>query len=286
MSSEQPYPGYKELNSYLNERGNKSYWSFLLRYRDTIVAAVAPGISDDTQPHDLDTYWSRTFLNEAEILLNENDNDFNELKDQKEKIAVYESEILHLQRDLTAIQNWARLQDEGDNDDDDGDDGDIAGGSQTKRKRVISIDDDDDDMIIDTDERRKSKGKGRKVPVYEDDNASSSIQQNNDDNDMIDDYGDDGDNDDANNPTIASSTSTATATTTTTTTTPPPESPYNFRSNRKKTYDNVHVPKKRRTKKLLRQRQRIPSRPSPSYDNEDNDDSMDICTRCPVHCPV
>ncbi|KAF0482709.1 hypothetical protein F8M41_023392 [Gigaspora margarita] len=37
MSSEQLYPGYRELTSYLNEYKNKSLWSFLLRCRDAIA---------------------------------------------------------------------------------------------------------------------------------------------------------------------------------------------------------------------------------------------------------
>ncbi|CAG8548399.1 13054_t:CDS:2, partial [Dentiscutata heterogama] len=75
MTSEQKYPGYEKLTSYL-KRDKKSFWGFLHRCRDTIVTTA----SATSRWHDLDTSWCDRFLAEAKELLNSND--FNNLKIQ------------------------------------------------------------------------------------------------------------------------------------------------------------------------------------------------------------
>ncbi|CAG8519976.1 3422_t:CDS:2 [Diversispora eburnea] len=76
MTSEQKYPGYEELTSYLTRSRDKSFWSFLLYCRDAIVATTSP----TSRWYDLDNFWYKCFLVEAKELLNQND--FNNLEKQ------------------------------------------------------------------------------------------------------------------------------------------------------------------------------------------------------------
>ncbi|CAG8718589.1 11365_t:CDS:1, partial [Racocetra persica] len=63
MISEQKYPGYEEITSYLT-RHKKSFWGFLLCHRDTIVNITSP-ISRRQDP---EGDWVRNFLLEARKL--------------------------------------------------------------------------------------------------------------------------------------------------------------------------------------------------------------------------
>ncbi|CAG8515923.1 14008_t:CDS:2 [Acaulospora morrowiae] len=58
--SEQKYPGYKELTSYLTRHKNRSLWSFLILYRDAIVATTP----EDSCEKDLDNLWAGRFTQE------------------------------------------------------------------------------------------------------------------------------------------------------------------------------------------------------------------------------
>ncbi|CAG8640386.1 765_t:CDS:2, partial [Acaulospora morrowiae] len=64
MTSQQKYPGYEELSSYLTQSKNKSFWSFLLRYRDAIVATTLA----DSRWRNLDNSWATNFIEEARKL--------------------------------------------------------------------------------------------------------------------------------------------------------------------------------------------------------------------------
>jgi hypothetical protein len=76
MTSEQKYPGYEELTSYLTQSKDKSFWSFLLRCRDTIVATTPT----TSRRKNLDNTWIQYFLTEAKELLNPNE--FNNLSNK------------------------------------------------------------------------------------------------------------------------------------------------------------------------------------------------------------
>jgi len=61
------YIGYTELVEYLKQRQNKSFWGFLLRYRDVVVDfSMSSSVTSCWQ--DLDNFWTRKFLKEAEEL--------------------------------------------------------------------------------------------------------------------------------------------------------------------------------------------------------------------------
>ncbi|CAG8664140.1 7567_t:CDS:1, partial [Diversispora eburnea] len=66
MSTErnEKYPGYKELISYLNQSGKKSFYYFLRHYRDVIVANT----SATSREQDLEGTWVGNFLLEARKL--------------------------------------------------------------------------------------------------------------------------------------------------------------------------------------------------------------------------
>ncbi|CAG8743645.1 20270_t:CDS:2, partial [Racocetra persica] len=76
MSSEQKYPGYEELTSYLTRSRDKSFWGFLHRCRDTIVTTT----SATSLGRDLDKSWCDHFL--AEVKERFNQNDFNNIEKQ------------------------------------------------------------------------------------------------------------------------------------------------------------------------------------------------------------
>ncbi|CAG8739333.1 4471_t:CDS:2, partial [Acaulospora morrowiae] len=59
------------ITSYLNQRRNKSFWGFLCRYRDTIVATT----STTSAWRGLNDSWSERFLAESKGLLNPTDFD-------------------------------------------------------------------------------------------------------------------------------------------------------------------------------------------------------------------
>ncbi|CAG8465645.1 14585_t:CDS:2 [Cetraspora pellucida] len=61
MTSEQNYPGYEELTSYLTRSRDKSFWGFLHRCRDTIVTTA----SATSRRQDLDDNWATNFIREA-----------------------------------------------------------------------------------------------------------------------------------------------------------------------------------------------------------------------------
>ncbi|CAG8690913.1 18219_t:CDS:2, partial [Acaulospora morrowiae] len=65
MTSEQKYPGYEELSSYLTQSKNKSFWGFLLRCRDAIIATTLA----DSRWKDLDDKWATNFITEARTLV-------------------------------------------------------------------------------------------------------------------------------------------------------------------------------------------------------------------------
>ncbi|CAG8629287.1 5568_t:CDS:2, partial [Diversispora eburnea] len=64
MTSEQKYPGYDELTSYLMRSRGKSFYYFLRHYRDAIVSAT----SATFLWRDLDKTWCDRFLAEARKL--------------------------------------------------------------------------------------------------------------------------------------------------------------------------------------------------------------------------
>ncbi|CAG8660880.1 7973_t:CDS:1, partial [Diversispora eburnea] len=68
MSSEQNYPGYEALRTYLTRSRDKSFWGFLHRCRDTIVATT----SATSFWRDLNNSWCERFLEEAKKILNSN----------------------------------------------------------------------------------------------------------------------------------------------------------------------------------------------------------------------
>ncbi|CAG8432885.1 4714_t:CDS:2 [Diversispora eburnea] len=61
MSSEQNYLGYEALITYLTRSRNKSFWGFLRRCRDAIVATT----SATSHWVDLDNLWAARFMHEA-----------------------------------------------------------------------------------------------------------------------------------------------------------------------------------------------------------------------------
>ncbi|CAG8773750.1 23950_t:CDS:2, partial [Dentiscutata erythropus] len=64
MTSEQKYPGYEELTSYLTRSRDKSFWGFLHRCRDTIVTTT----SATSRRQDLEATWVSNFLLETRKL--------------------------------------------------------------------------------------------------------------------------------------------------------------------------------------------------------------------------
>ncbi|RIA87245.1 hypothetical protein C1645_828034 [Glomus cerebriforme] len=74
---ENGYIGREELVSYLRERRNKSYCSFLSLYRSTIINSLSEVPSEDWR--DLDSCWSSRFLCEAEVI---DQNNFNSLDEK------------------------------------------------------------------------------------------------------------------------------------------------------------------------------------------------------------
>ena len=61
------YIGFTELVEYLKLRQNKSFWGFLLRYREVVVdSLMSSSVTSCWQ--DLDNFWARKFLKEAEEL--------------------------------------------------------------------------------------------------------------------------------------------------------------------------------------------------------------------------
>ncbi|CAG8594371.1 16518_t:CDS:2 [Cetraspora pellucida] len=123
MSSEQLYPGYEELTSYLT-RHKKSFWGFLLCHRDVIVATtpvtsrwpdldktwcdrflaetrklgedLKEKVSEDRKRYNLEDYWNDV-VNECKIR-----RDISERKVEKER-------ILH---DLSKINNEIKMKED------------------------------------------------------------------------------------------------------------------------------------------------------------------------------
>ncbi|CAG8656057.1 6323_t:CDS:1, partial [Diversispora eburnea] len=64
MSSEQNYPGYEALTTYLTRSRDKSFWGFLHRCRDALVVIVT---TSSTTPRwqDLDNFWAGKFIEET-----------------------------------------------------------------------------------------------------------------------------------------------------------------------------------------------------------------------------
>ncbi|CAG8473150.1 3692_t:CDS:2 [Diversispora eburnea] len=98
MSSEK-YPGYEELISYLTRSRDKSFWSFLLRCRDTILVTT----SATSRKQDLEGTWISNFLLEARKL-------GEDLEEMKQEIEAHKSALLRLQLELSEINKKVRRE--------------------------------------------------------------------------------------------------------------------------------------------------------------------------------
>ncbi|CAG8755784.1 35797_t:CDS:2, partial [Racocetra persica] len=110
MTSEQKYPGYEEITFYLM-RYKKSFWGFLLCYRDTIINTTIPishrqnleggWVDSEWKRYNFENYWNDIILEykiKEDILVCETEE------------ARIQGELLHLRYKLSEIQENIKLQ--------------------------------------------------------------------------------------------------------------------------------------------------------------------------------